>query len=229
MAGLQDCMIDEDRNGRDCTVRAMAKTPISKHTRAKPKPRPIFFKDREAFRAWLSKNHDTAKEIYLGFYKASARRGGLTYLQAVEESLCFGWIDGRLNRIDEVSHMQRYTPRIAGSHWSRINIARARELQRAGRMTAAGLAAFEQRDEGKTINYSYELRAAEFPPALLKRFKGNRAAWTFFEAQAPSYRRLMTFWVASAKKPETQAKRFAQLLQVSAAGRRVNLLKSKDS
>jgi uncharacterized protein YdeI (YjbR/CyaY-like superfamily) len=203
----------------------MAKT---KTPRTQP-PRPRFFKDAAAFRAWLSKNHDTAREIYLGFYKAKSNRSGLTYLEAVEESLCFGWIDGRVNRIDDVCHMQRYTPRIAGSHWSRINIARARALQKAGRMTPAGLAAFKRRDEGRTINYSYELRRAAFPPPLLARFQANRAAWAFFEAQAPSYRRLITFWVASAKKPETQAKRFDLLLQVSEAGRRVNLLKSKDS
>jgi uncharacterized protein YdeI (YjbR/CyaY-like superfamily) len=201
----------------------MAKTPSRKL------PKPTFFKDRAAFRDWLSKNHARATELYLGFYKVSSKRGGLTYPEAVEEALCFGWIDGRLNRIDDVSHMQRYTPRIAGSHWSRINIARARALQKAGLMTAAGLAAFARRDEGKTINYSYELRSAALPPALLARFKANRAAWSFFETQAPSYRRLTTFWVASAKRPETQAKRFELLLKVSEAGKRVNLLKSKDS
>ena len=206
----------------------MAKTAASK-TAASRTPKPTFFKDRAAFRAWLSKNHDSATELYLGFYKVGAKKRGITYVEAVEESLCFGWIDGRVNRIDDTCHMQRYTPRIAGSHWSRINIARAEKLQTAGRMTKAGRAAFERRDEGKTINYSHELRSAEFPPALLARFKANQPAWAFFEAQAPSYRRVITFWVSSAKKPETQTKRFDLLLGVSAAGQRVNLLNSKNS
>jgi uncharacterized protein YdeI (YjbR/CyaY-like superfamily) len=203
----------------------MAKSPARKPTPAKP----TFFRNREAFRAWLSKNHDRAKELYLGFYKKSSKKGGITYLEAVEEALCFGWIDGRLNRIDDVSHMQRYTPRTRGSHWSRINIARATALQKAGRMTPAGLAAFGKRDEGKTINYSYELRSATFPRPLLARFRANRQAWAFFEAQPPSYRRLVTHMVASAKRPETQLKRFERLFAVCAAGKRLNLLKPGES
>jgi uncharacterized protein YdeI (YjbR/CyaY-like superfamily) len=196
----------------------MAKT--SPAGRAKP----VFFKDAAAFRAWLTKHHARKSELYIGFYKAKSKRRGITYKEAVDEALCFGWIDGRLNRIDDERHMQRYTPRIAGSHWSRINIARARVLQQEGRMTPAGLAAFERRDEGKTINYSYELKAASFPPALLARFKANPAAWRFFEAQSPSYRRLMAFRVSSAKKPETQARRFESVYAASAAGKRLNLL-----
>jgi uncharacterized protein YdeI (YjbR/CyaY-like superfamily) len=198
--------------------------PIMAKTSAAKPAKPVFFKDAAAFRAWLMKHHARARELYIGFYKVKSKRRGITYKEAVDEALCFGWIDGRLNRIDDERHMQRYTPRISGSHWSKINIARARVLQKDGRMTAAGLAAFERRDEGKTINYSYELRAAAFPPALLARFKAHPAAWRFFEAQPASYRRLMAFRVASAKKPETQAKRFESVFAASAAGKRLNLL-----
>ena len=130
------------------------------------------------------------------------------------------WIDSLDSVVD-----QRGRPR-ARFLLARL-MARARELQREGRLTAAGLAAFEQRDEGKTINYSYELRAAEFPPALLKRFKANRAAWTFFEAQAPYYRRQAAWWVTSAKREDTRARRLATLIDDSAHGRRIAPLRPR--
>ncbi len=188
--------------------------------------KPRFFKTREAFRAWLEK-HYAEPELLLVFYKVSSGKGGITHKDALDEALCFGWIDGVVRTLTADSYTIRFSPRKKGSHWSRVNIKRAHELRAAGVMHAAGLAAFEQRDEAKTINYSYELREATFTPAQEKQFKANHAAWTFFAAQPPSYQRVTKFYVTSAKQEATQQRRLDRLIADSAAGRRIGILEKK--
>ena len=182
--------------------------------------KPTFFKSGAAFRKWLDRHHAKTSALLLGFYKTSSGNGGITYKQALDEALCYGWIDGVRTNYGPESYTIRFTPRKAKSHWSRINIARAAELKAADLMHAAGLAAYERRDENKTINYSYEMRAATLGPAYERRFKANKKAWAYFTSQAPSYQRWAKFWVMNAKKEETRDRRFELLFADSAASRR---------
>lgn len=184
---------------------------------------PRFFKNAAAFRAWLEKNHATTTELWVGLYKKAHAHRGITYHDALMEALCFGWIDGVMRRIDDESHMQRFTPRKSGSTWSNINVAHVERLTAEGRMAPAGLAAFKARSAAKTGIYSFERKEpAQFPPAQLREFKAHAAAWKFFSAQPPGYRRIATHHVISAKQEETRARRLAKLIAASAAGQRLN-------
>jgi uncharacterized protein YdeI (YjbR/CyaY-like superfamily) len=186
--------------------------------------KPRFFATQDAFRRWLEKNHGTANDLWVGFYKAHSGKKGLTYAQAVDEALCFGWIDGLVKRLDDAAYMQRFTPRKAKSTWSEINIRKIEALSQAGRMAAPGLAAFITRDPARTSLYSFENRNPQFDAANAKRFRAAKRAWAFFEEQPPGYRRTATHWVMSAKREQTRARRLAQLIDDSARGRRVATL-----
>lgn len=182
----------------------------------------FFFASSAAFRAWLEKHYATQLELIVGFYKKSAARAGLTYAEAVDEALCFGWIDGIVRRIDDVSYSHRFTPRKAGSIWSNANVRHLARLEAAGKVHPAGRAAFAVRSAARTGVYAFEARnTARLPPPLARTFRANRAAWTFFAAQPPGYRRLMTFWVVSAKQPVTRERRLQRLIAASAAGQRL--------
>lgn len=182
---------------------------------------PRFFATPEEFRAWLQANHATAGELWVGFYKVGTGRPSITWPQSVDEALCVGWIDGVRKRLDDESYVIRFTPRRQGSIWSAVNIKRMGELTAEGRVLPAGLAAFEKRRDDKSSIYAYEQRkTAELPEEYERRFRQNAAAWEFFQAQAPWYRRNVTHWVISAKKEETREKRIATLIKDSAAGRR---------
>jgi uncharacterized protein YdeI (YjbR/CyaY-like superfamily) len=183
--------------------------------------KPTFFKSGKEFRVWLEKHHSTSRELLLGFYKTSSNKSGITYRQALDEALCYGWIDGVRKNVDADSYTIRFTPRKPNSHWSHINIRRAAELKAAGLLHRAGTDAYGRRDEGKTINYSYEMQAATLSAPYEKRFKANNDAWAFFTTQAPSYQRLARFWVMTAKREETRDRRLDQLIADSAAGRRL--------
>jgi uncharacterized protein YdeI (YjbR/CyaY-like superfamily) len=186
---------------------------------------PIFFATPREFRAWLAANHATATEQWVGFYRKATGRPTLTWPESVDEALCVGWIDGIRKSIDDTSYMIRFTPRKRGSTWSAVNIARVAELQREGRMQAAGLAAFAARTEAKSAIYAYEQRkGAAFDEASEQRFRADAKAWEFFATQPPWYRRTATWWVISAKRPETREKRLATLIADSAAGRTLKQL-----
>ena len=188
-------------------------------------PKPLFFKSPAEYRRWLEKNHESAKELWIGFWKKATGKPSLTWQQVVDESLCFGWIDGIRKSIDADSFMQRVTPRRATSIWSRINVKRVGVLTAEGRMHTNGLAAFEKRDRTKV--YSYEDFQRGLGPSEEARFKKNKKAWEFFQAQPPGYRRLAGWWVTSAKKDETRQRRLASLMSDSAAGRRLGGLVPK--
>ncbi|HEX2202119.1 MAG TPA: YdeI/OmpD-associated family protein [Longimicrobium sp.] len=180
-----------------------------------------FFDTQDELRRWLEENHAAAAELYVGFYKKGSGKTGITYAQALDEALCFGWIDGVRKRIDDARFTIRFTPRKRGSTWSEVNVKRAGELEAEGRMTPAGLAAFRARDEKKTAAYSYEARERPLDPALEERFRANADAWDFFQAQPPYYRRTAQWFVMSAKREETRLRRLARLIDDSAAGRRL--------
>jgi uncharacterized protein YdeI (YjbR/CyaY-like superfamily) len=174
-----------------------------------------YFKSASEFRRWLAVNHARASELWVGFFKKGSGKSGLTYPEAVDEALCFGWIDGLKKRVDDLSYTHRFTPRKVKSTWSRINIQHVERLKRAGRMTAAGLKAYAARTpEGSGI-YSFENAPRSLARAREQQFKADKIAWEFFQRQPPGYRRLAIWWVVSAKKPETRARRLGQLIAES--------------
>jgi uncharacterized protein YdeI (YjbR/CyaY-like superfamily) len=183
---------------------------------------PIWFDGPEGWRAWLEAHHDTATEVWVGMYKKRSPRHTMTWSQAVDEALCFGWIDGVMHRVDDERHAQRFTPRKPTSNWSAVNIAKVAALRAEGRMRPAGEAAFAKRREDRTAVYSYERRGeAVFSDEQRAALDADEAAAAFFDSQPPGYRQLATYWVVSAKKPETRERRMAQLIEDSAAGRRL--------
>jgi uncharacterized protein YdeI (YjbR/CyaY-like superfamily) len=180
--------------------------------------KPRFFRTAGAFRAWLEKNHD-GDELLVGFWKKSSGKPSISYAEALDEALCFGWIDGVRGGGVE-SHTIRFTPRRAKSKWSAVNVKHVKRLIAAGRMTPAGMKAFDARGEKAGFNYSYETRRP-FDPALKAKFESNRRAWAFFTAQPPGYQRIATWWVMNAKQEQTRLRRLGQLIAASAAGRRL--------
>jgi uncharacterized protein YdeI (YjbR/CyaY-like superfamily) len=187
--------------------------------------KPRFFASAAEFRAWLEEHHADEREIFVGFYKKATGRPSLTWTEAVREALCFGWIDGVRRSIDSDSYSNRFTPRRPRSNWSAINLKHVEELIREGRMHPAGLAAYEARAPARTGVYSYEQRhEAALEPAQEEQFRADEQAWQFFQAQPPSYRTTAIYWVVSARKPETRARRLATLIDDSRHGRRIGLL-----
>jgi uncharacterized protein YdeI (YjbR/CyaY-like superfamily) len=185
----------------------------------------IFFETPAELRGWLAEHHATASELWVGCYKKASGRRSLTWSEIVDEALCFGWIDGKVQRIDEHRYRQRLSPRRRNSNWSALNIAKVAELRAQGRMTPAGENAFAARREGSAGTLSYERRhEAAFEAEQEATFRANAQAWEWFAAQSSSYRSLATFWVVSAKRPETRARRLATLIECSADGRRVPAL-----
>jgi uncharacterized protein YdeI (YjbR/CyaY-like superfamily) len=183
---------------------------------------PLYFAEPAAFRAWLEEHHETAAELWVGFYKKASGRPSLTWPQAVDQALCFGWIDGIRKSVDEVSYTIRFTPRTPRSTWSAVNIRRVAELTSQGQMRPAGLLAFEQRMRQEGEPYSYEQRAAvTLDEASEQQFRANEQAWAFFQAQPASYRRTALWWVVSAKREETRSRRLATLIADSAQGRTI--------
>jgi uncharacterized protein YdeI (YjbR/CyaY-like superfamily) len=181
---------------------------------------PMFFATPAEFRKWLKAHHATARELWVGFYKKGSGKRSITWPESVDEALCVGWIDGVRRRIDDEGYVIRFTPRKPTSIWSSVNTRRMADLIREGRVQPAGLKAFEMRSEEKSALYSYERReSAQFDEASEAQFRAQEAAWKFFQAQAPWYRRTITYWVTSAKKEETRQRRLAQLIEHCAHGR----------
>ena len=187
-------------------------------------PKPRFFTTPAQFRAWLEANHDQARELWVGYYNARASRSGITWVESVEEALCYGWIDGVRRSLDDTRYAIRFTPRKPKSKWSAVNVRHVTRLKAAGRMRPPGLAAFERRS-GEAAGYSYETRPHTLDPSDERRFRANRKAWAYFTARTPSYRRTAASWVASAKKRETRDRRLATLIACSANGEPIPALR----
>ena len=145
----------------------------------------------------------------------------MTYAEAVDQALCYGWIDGIKKRVDDEGYTHRFSPRTSKSVWSNINTRRAEELTRLGLMQPRGLEAFETRDRARSGIYSFENRPQTLSPALERRFKANKKAWLFFQAQPPGYRRLIIFMVMSAKQDETKERRLDRGMRASEKGLRL--------
>jgi uncharacterized protein YdeI (YjbR/CyaY-like superfamily) len=184
--------------------------------------KPIFFATSADWRAWLEANHATATELSVGFWKVGSGKPSMSWPQSVDEALAFGWIDGVRHRIDDESYRIRFTPRRPGSVWSKVNLERFEELKAKGRIAPAGLAAHAV---GTPSAYSYEKAVAKLSPEETALFCANGPAWAFFQACPPGYRKLVVHRIVSAKRPETRAKRLAELIDLCVAGRRLDPLK----
>lgn len=184
----------------------------------------LYFPDRAGVREWFERNHARASEVWIGYPKKGSPEKGVSYAEVLEEALCFGWIDGQVRSIDETHYANRYTPRKRDSAWSRTNVEKVSELKRNGRMHEAGLRVFHQRDPAQRAGYSFEERPRELAPELARKFRTSSAAWEFFRSEPPSYRRTAVFWVMSAKRPETRARRLKVLVDRSRDGLRIDLL-----
>ena len=186
----------------------------------------VHFENGAAFRAWMRDNHASALELQVGFYKKASGKGGLTYFEAVEEALCFGWIDGIIRRLDEERYTHRFTPRRRGSTWSLVNVAKVKALLKAGKMHPRGIAAFQARKAARTGVYGYEQGPRKdpvFPRVLERMFRADRAAWGKWRSLPPGYRRMATRWVLSATQEATHRRRLAQLMELTRTGRRIGL------
>ncbi|MFT3820546.1 MAG: YdeI/OmpD-associated family protein [Rubrivivax sp.] len=187
-----------------------------------PSPPPTFFATAADFRAWLQAHGGRAAELVVGFWKVESGRPSMRWPESVDEALCFGWIDGVRKRIDDEAYLIRFTPRRPASIWSAVNIAKVESLIAAGRMQPAGLAAYAVRLERKSAVYAYEQREhPQLSAAETRAFRRAKAAWRFFEACPPSYRKPILYWVVSAKKPETRQRRLDQLIEACARQQRL--------
>lgn len=185
-----------------------------------------FFKTAADFRNWLAEKQDSEAELWVGFYKKSTVIIGISYQEAVDQALCFGWIDGVRKSIDENCYKIRFTPRKAKSIWSSVNIKRMEELINLGTMQPTGLKAFVEREQEKTKLYSYENAPREFSAEDQARFRANQKAWDFFQEQAAYYQKTATWWVVSAKKEDTRLKRLNTLIHTSESGQKLTALTS---
>ena len=173
------------------------------------------------FRSWLRKHHRTETALVLRIAKKHAAATGITYAEALDEALCFGWIDGVRRRLDADSFSIRFTPRKPRSIWSLVNVAHAKRLIASKRMTGAGLAAFEARQADRTGIYSFEQAEMELSAAYRKRFESRKVAWRHFQQEAPWYRRTSTHWVMRGKREATRLRRLETLIACSAEGVRI--------
>jgi uncharacterized protein YdeI (YjbR/CyaY-like superfamily) len=181
-----------------------------------------FFESSAALRAWFEGNHETAKDLWVGFHKKRTGRPSITWQELVDQELCFGWIDSVRYGLGDDRSAQRITPRRKRSVWSAVNIRRFEQLEAQGLVRPAGRAAFDRRDEARSRIYSYEGGMAHDLDAVSEAaFRRQRAAWTFYESQPPSYRRTAAYWVTSAKRPETRARRLNVLIESSRQGERI--------
>ena len=182
-----------------------------------------YFKTQAEFRAWLIENHATATELGVVLHRKASGEPSMTWSEAVDQALCFGWIDSVARKLDDLRRVQRFTPRKPKSNWSAVNIKKVEQLTAQGLMTPAGLAAFARREKARLAVYSYENRhLASLDPEREAQFRGDPGAWEFFRRQPPSYRQTSIYWVMNAKREETRSSRLARLIGVSAEGRRLS-------
>jgi uncharacterized protein YdeI (YjbR/CyaY-like superfamily) len=174
--------------------------------------------NRRQWRTWLTKHHTSSPGVWLVFYKAHTGVKSIPYEDAVREALCFGWIDSLIKRLDDDRYALKVTPRQPTSKWSDKNRKRWAELEAAGQLTSAGLAAAPTE---KT--YAPKPVIPELPAYIARALKGNAKAWKFFQQLAPTYRRNFVVWIHIAKRPETRARRLRESISLLAAGKKLGL------
>jgi uncharacterized protein YdeI (YjbR/CyaY-like superfamily) len=176
----------------------------------------LYFTDRKEWRKWLEENHTTFEEVWLRYYKKPSGKPRIPYNDAVEEALCFGWIDGKIKRINEEYYIQRFTPRRNGSRWSKYNINRVEKLKKEGLMKPDGLKAYKEALDKPELVYDDRRDGnPSEPDDLMRELKKNRNAHRNFVNFTPSSRRMYIDWLNSAKKPETRLKRINKIIELS--------------
>jgi uncharacterized protein YdeI (YjbR/CyaY-like superfamily) len=188
---------------------------------------PRFFRTPAAFRAWLKRHHAKVEVLWVGFYKVGSGRPSITWPESVDQALCYGWIDGIRKSLDDRRYMIRFTPRKSCSIWSSVNIKRAQVLIDQALMQPAGFNAYQARSENKSGIYSYEQRSVDLAEPYARILKTNEPAWRFFQTQPPSYRKVVSWWIVSAKREETRMKRLEKLIAHSIRGQRISEFKPK--
>ncbi len=185
----------------------------------------FYARDRGEWRAWLTQHHDTETEVWLVYYKKHTGKPRVAYADAVEEALCFGWIDSTFQRLDEERYAQKFTPRRSGSKWSALNKRRVAKLVQEGKMTEAGLAALNSAglddDYGRTPER--KMQDLILPPHFEQALMRNRKAWDYFNQLAPSYRRSYIRWVSAAQRAETREKRLKEAITLLAQNKKLGL------
>jgi uncharacterized protein YdeI (YjbR/CyaY-like superfamily) len=182
---------------------------------------PKFFRDAASFRTWLEQHHGRSGVLWVGYFRKGADRPSVTYPESVDEALCFGWIDGIRQKVDDARYMVRFTPRRPGSLWSQVNTRRARALIRRKRMRPAGLAAFRAQKGAGSPAAPQGRTVAEAARPYLRRLRAKRKAWEFFRHQPPFYQRTTMAWIVSARKEETRLRRLGKLMESCARGARL--------
>ena len=180
-----------------------------------------FFQTAAELRDWFIEHSATETELWVGFYKKDSGKPSISWPESVDEALCFGWIDGVRKTIDDESYTIRFSPRKPKSIWSAVNIRNVERLTAEKRMQPAGLKAFAARKENRSGVYAYEQRPTEMIEPYASQFRRNKAAWKFFQAQPPYYRKTLTWWIVSAKQEKTRLDRLAKLIEASAKGQRM--------
>ena len=188
--------------------------------------KPKSFASRAQLRAWLQRHHASVADLNLRLFKVHARERGVTYREALDEALCFGWIDGVRHALDDESFTQRFSPRRARSKWSAVNRKRIRELQAEGLLAAPGLAAWQAASK-QPAGYSFESKPTTLAKRYVSQLAANKKAHDYFQAEAPWYRRTTSFYVMSAKQEATRQRRLANLIACCAQQRRIGLLDRK--
>ncbi len=184
-----------------------------------------YFKTQTEFRKWLEKNHAKLSELWVGFHKKSTLKQSITYPEALDEALCYGWIDGVRKNVNETSYTIRFTPRKKQSHWSGVNVKRFNELLELKLIRPAGLKAFQDSDIKKSLKYAEERKSVKLESRYEKQFKSDKKAWEFFNAQPPGYQRICVFWIMSAKQEETRKRRLSLLMNYSQNQKRLETFK----
>jgi len=186
---------------------------------------PVYFSDPDSFRAWLEENHGSAQELWVGCYKKATGKASMSWSESVDQALCFGWIDGLRRSVDGERYTIRFTPRRPGSHWSALNIRKVDALTEAGLMRPAGERAFAALLPHRAAASAFEQEEVAFEEAQAEAFQANADAWRFFQSQPPGYRKTATWWVISAKRASTRARRLETLIADSEAGCRIKQLR----
>ncbi len=185
---------------------------------------PIFFANPGDLRAWFEANHDKADVVWVGYYKKATKLPSVTVAESVDVALCFGWIDGLKRSVDDKAYKIRFTPRRARSRWSPRNLARMKRLLAEGVVVEPGLAAYNRRDKAKD-RAAYAQDVSELPTKYANRVKAEPEAWTYFRNARPSYRKQVARWVVGAKREETRERRLRILIESSAEGKLIPLMR----
>lgn len=181
----------------------------------------VFFENQQSFRNWLIENHLKEKELFVGFHRVSTGKPSMTWSESVDQALCFGWIDGVRNSINNESYSIRFTPRRTNSVWSKINIGKVKTLMQDGLMTEAGLKAYRNRTEIRSGIYSFETETSELSSEFKQIIQSNTIAWQFFENLPPSYKKAVSHWVMNAKQESTKLKRLEKLKEACGKQKRI--------